>query len=81
MYTHGFAGDLSISSSTINNLVKSITLLEPAGITPTTAASQPAGSMPICPVHQRLMKASKRLGSFYCSAKVGNGYCQEKDRQ
>ncbi len=76
---HGFAGDLIISSSTVNDLVKSIKLLEHAGITPTTAASQPS-SMPVCPVHQRPMKPSRRPGSFYCSAQVGDGYCQEKAR-
>ncbi len=75
---HGFAGDLIISSSTVNDLVKSIKLLEHAGITPTTAATQPAGSMPVCPVHQRPMKPSRKPGSFYCSAKVGEDYCQER---
>src|SRR5687768_5538805 len=66
---HGFAGDLIISSTTVNDLVKSIKLLEHAGITP-TAASQPqtAGSTPVCPVHQRPMKPSRKPGSFYCSA-------------
>ena len=78
---HGFAGDLIISFTTVNDLVKSIRLLEHAGIAPTTAASQPTGSMPICPVHQRPMKASKRSGSFYCSAKVGDDYCYEKAHQ
>ncbi len=77
---HGFAGDLIISSSTVNDLVKSIKLLEHAGIIPTTAATQPAGSTPVCPVHQRPMKPSRKPGSFYCSAKVGDDYCQEKAR-
>ncbi len=77
---HGFAGDLIISSTTINDLVKSIKLLDRAGITPTTAATQPAGSTPVCPVHQRPMKPSRRPGSFYCSAQVGDGYCTEKAR-
>ncbi len=77
---HGFAGDLIISSSTINDLVKSVKLLDRAGIQPTTA-SQPSTSTPICPLHQRPMKASKRPGSFFCTAKVGEGYCQEKARQ
>ncbi len=78
---HGFAGDLIISSSTVNDLVKSIKLLEHAGITPTTAAPHATGSTPVCPVHQRPMKPSRRPGSFYCSAKVGDNYCQEKARQ
>ncbi len=82
---HGFAGDLIISSTTINDLVKSIKLLERAGIAPTTASpsqkiEQGTGT-PVCPVHQRPMKPSRKPGSFYCSAQVGEGYCQEKARQ
>ncbi len=77
---HGFAGDLIISSTTINDLVKSIKLLERAGIQPTTASQQGTGSAPVCPVHQRPMKPSRKPGSFYCSAKVGDDYCQEKAR-
>ncbi len=69
-----------LSSTTINDLLKSIKLLERAGIQPTTAATQAPGSTPVCPVHQRPMKASRRPGSFYCSAKVGDGYCQENVR-
>ena len=76
---HGVAGDLIISSSTVNDLVKSIKLLEHAGITPTTAG-QPSPNTPICPVHQRPMKPSRKPGSFYCSAKVDDGYCQENAR-
>ncbi len=75
---HGFAGDQIISSTTVNDLVKSIRLLGHAGIEPTTAATLPIGNTPVCPVHQRPMKASKRPGSFFCTAKVGEGYCQEK---
>ncbi len=77
---HGFAGDLIISSTTVNDLVKSIRLLGHAGIAPTTA-SNPTSSTPVCPVHQRPMKASRKPGTFYCSAKVGDDYCQEKARQ
>jgi hypothetical protein len=76
---HGFGGDLIISSTTVNELVKSIKLLERAGITP-TISTQHAASTPVCPVHQRPMKASKRPGSFYCSAKIGDDYCTEKAR-
>ncbi len=78
---HGFAGDLIINSTTINDLVKSITLLERAGIQPTTATTQGTGSAPVCPIHQRPMKPSRKPGSFTCSAQVGDGYYQEKARQ
>ena len=76
---HGFAGDLIISSTTVNDLVKSIKLLERAGIGPTVSAQQ-AAATPTCPVHQRPMKSSRKPGSFYCSAKVGDDYCQHKTR-
>ncbi len=75
---HGFAGDLIISSTTINDLVTSIKLLERADIQPTTPASQLPGSTPVCPVHQLAMKPSRKPGSFYCSAHVGDGYCSYK---
>ncbi len=75
----GFAGDLIISSTTVNDLVKSIKLLGHAGIEPTTAASQPAGAAPVCPVHQRPMKASRKPGSFFCTAKMDDGsYCKAR---
>ncbi len=48
---HGFAGDLIISSTTINDLVKSIKLLERADIQPTTTTNQQGTSAPVCPVH------------------------------
>ena len=80
---HGFAGDLILSSTSVNDLVKSIRLLHHAGITPTAAsATQSAGNAtPGCPIHQRPMKPSRKPGSFYCSAKVGDDDCQEKARQ
>ncbi len=74
---HGFAGDLIISSTTINDLVKSIKLLERAGIQP-TAVRNSGQDTPVCPIHQRPMKPSRKPGSFYCSAKVGEDYCQER---
>lgn len=78
--THGFAGDLIITSTTASDLVKSLMLLERLGIHPMTAVG-PANSIPLCPVHQRPMRPSRRAGSFYCSVQVGDGYCQEEIRQ
>ncbi len=73
----GFAGDLIITSTTASDLVKSLMLLERLGIEPMTVANRTNSSTPFCPVHQRPMKPSKRPGQFYCSAQVGDGYCQE----
>lgn len=35
-------------------------------------------TIPICPVHQSPMKASQKGGGFFCSRKVGEGYCTER---
>ncbi len=76
----GFAGDLIITSTTASDLVKSLLLLQQLGIQPMTATGQING-IPVCPVHQRPMKPSRKAGSFYCSAQVGDGYCQEVAQQ
>ncbi|PLS82767.1 MAG: hypothetical protein CYG59_03150 [Chloroflexi bacterium] len=78
---YGFAGDLIITSTTVSDLVKSLMLLERLGIEPLSTANRTTSSTPICPVHQRPMKPSKRPGVFYCSAQVGDGYCQEEARK
>ena len=78
---HHFASSRIISTTTVNELVTSIKLLEHAGILPTRPTPQTTSSTPVCPVHQRPMKASRRPGSFACSAQVGDGYCQEKARE
>lgn len=36
------------------------------------------GVTPICRVHGTGMKPSRKAGSFFCSKKVGDGYCTEK---
>ncbi|MDP9314693.1 MAG: hypothetical protein M3R24_28100 [Chloroflexota bacterium] len=77
----GFAGDLIITSTTVTDLVKSIQLLERVGIEPMGSANRTSSSIPICPVHQRPMKPSKRPGSFYCSVQVNDGYCPEEARE
>ncbi len=73
-----FAGDLIITSTTASDLVKSLMLLERLGIEPMTATNRTTSNTPICSIHQRPMKPSKRAGWFYCSAQVGDGYCQEE---
>jgi hypothetical protein len=53
----GFAGNLIISSTTVNDLVKSIKLLGRASITPTANAQQTAAA-----VGQHRRAASQRAG-------------------
>ncbi len=75
----GYAGDLIISSTTVNDLVKSIRLLEHAGITPTTATPGHTTNGPRCPIHpNRELKQSQKPGTLFCSAKEGDGYCTYK---
>lgn len=46
----------------------------PAGVT----SISPQVGAPVCPVHGRAMRASNKGNGFYCSAKVGEGYCKER---
>lgn len=38
----------------------------------------PVGHAPLCPVHHTPMKPSKKPGTFFCSKRVGGGFCTEK---
>lgn len=54
------------------------------GVGPTQAPQaagkylDPIGNAPLCPVHNVPMKPSKKPGTFYCSKRVGGGYCDQK---
>ncbi len=77
---YSFAGDLIITSTTVSDLVKALMWLERVDIQPMTATGHTNSSAPICPIHHRPMKPSRKPGSFYCSVPVGDGYCQEEIR-
>lgn len=47
----------------------------PAGNGAATAAD---ASTPVCRVHNAPMRLSNKGTGFYCSKKVGDGYCKEK---
>lgn len=36
------------------------------------------GPVPMCPVHNSPMRASKEPGAFFCPKRVGGGFCKEK---
>ncbi len=45
----------------------------------TKAAAKPAGGVPVCPVHNKPMKASQKPGTFFCPRRLDDGsYCPEK---
>lgn len=72
----GFRGDLIISSSSVNDLVKSLRLLERADI---QQGPQVQPGVPMCPIHQLPLKPSRKPGTFYCSARNDDGsYCSHK---
>jgi len=46
---------------------------------PQESAPANGGGVPVCRVHGRQMKPSRKPGSFYCSSKLADGsYCTEK---
>jgi hypothetical protein len=49
------------------------------GAKQTADAPANGGAVPVCRVHGRQMKPSRKPGSFYCSSKLADGsYCVEK---
>ncbi len=73
----GHTAPLSIEGTSINEIHRAVRLLDTNGMLSTTPA-QPTDEPPRCPVHNRPMKPSKKPGAWFCSAKVGDGYCDQK---
>jgi hypothetical protein len=75
----GLSAPLAISANSVNELRRAIRLLRENDM---LAEQQPIPSTsnepPICTVHNRAMKPSKKPGAWYCSARVGEGYCDQK---
>ncbi len=74
----GHSAPLSIEGMSINEIRRAVRLLDTNGL---LASTQPAASTdeaPRCPVHNKPMKPSKKPGAWFCSAKVGDGYCDQK---
>lgn len=40
-----------------------------------------AETVPVCPVHGQAMKPSTKPGWYYCSKKVGSGFCKEQAKK
>ncbi len=73
----GITAPLAISADSVNELRKAVRLLKENGFIPEQPAST-NGEPPVCPVHHKAMKPSKKPGAWFCSAKVGDGYCEQK---
>lgn len=58
--------------------LKAIGATPPAKAASAPASAKPAG-VPVCPVHNAPMKASRKPGSYFCSKRTNDGdYCPEK---
>ncbi len=77
----GVRGPLEIRAQRVSSIQRVLRLLKQNGVLCEQAPPVQAHSSdepPVCPVHNRPMKASKKPGAWFCSAKVGDGYCDQK---
>jgi len=72
-------------SGTADQLAATVQRLRDLGAVPPTQAARAAveaekeRSAPVCEFHGPMKESSKRPGTFYCPAKMGNGeYCKSK---
>jgi hypothetical protein len=83
MTVHGFTGTLILTGESGSEIVTILKQMQAAGMqqaapTASAASAAPAAdSPPMCPIHNKPMKPSRKPGGWYCSAKVGDGYCSE----
>ncbi len=61
----GLTVPLQVHAESVNDLRKAVRLLHANGLL-----------VPQCPKHHRAMKQNSR--GWYCSAKVGDGYCDQR---
>lgn len=87
MSLHGFTGTLTLTGETGAEIITTLRSMAAAGMVqaapaPAAALVAPAAASgpPTCPTHNRPMKESRKPGSWYCSAKVGDGYCDQRSK-
>ena len=75
----GFAVEVE-AEGRADNLKALIDRLKAIGATPSKPGStQDNGSAPLCPVHHKPMKPSRKPGSFFCPKRDDDGeYCDQK---
>ncbi len=75
----GVTGMLEIRAQRVAIIARTVNLLKQNGLLVESPAAQASsGEPPVCPTHQKPMKPSKKPGAWFCSAKVGDGYCDQK---
>lgn len=81
MSLHGFTGTLILTGENGAEIAATLKAMQAAGMQqaiPAPVATAATGSPPLCLVHGKPMRASRKPGSWYCSAKVGEGYCDQR---
>jgi hypothetical protein len=82
MKIKGYTGTLTLSGATGNEIAQILAAMQQAGLEQVAAPAAPTpqapSGVPMCPVHNRPMKESRKPGGWFCSSKVGDEYCKEK---
>ncbi len=81
MTLHGFTGTLILTGENGAEIAATLRAMQAAGMTQSAAPVAPASSAdspPLCPIHGKPMRPSRKPGGWFCSSKVGDEYCKEK---
>jgi hypothetical protein len=75
----GFPVEIEIEGRT-DNLKALVERLKAIGAQPLTGKASPnSGTAPLCPIHHKPMKPSRKPGTFFCPGRNEDGsYCTEK---
>jgi hypothetical protein len=74
----GFAVEIELEGRA-DNLKAVIERLKAIGAQPPTGKASPSNGTPLCPIHHKPMKPSRKPGTFYCPKRDDDGeYCREK---
>ncbi len=74
----GIRGPLEIRAQRVSSIQRVLRLLKQNNVLIEQPEARTSDEPPTCPVHHKAMKPSKKPGAWYCSAKVGEGYCDQK---
>jgi hypothetical protein len=76
----GIRGPLEIRAQRVSSIQRVLRLLKQNHVLAEQPIPSTSDEPPNCTVHNRPMKPSKKPGAWYCSARVGEGYCDQKVR-
>ncbi len=75
----GITAPLQIHAETVNDLRKQVQQLQQHDLLATHPAETPAAARHVCEYHGPMKESTKRPGSWFCPAKMGDGsYCKSK---